>query len=374
MISPITNCPVWYDLSSWNGEIKFAKIFEGQVIPHGIYSRAGVGINKDVQFLRNYEKTGEYDLYRTSYWAIWPELDCNLQLARWYEQHPVLDGIPRIIDLEHQGGMDVIRIADIVSDWADEIYKRDGVLPWIYTRASIVDEWLANWHTEEVNEFYYILAEYNNFRNKEEDGIKLPNRVDASRVLFKQTADQIPPDPLGLAPESAYLDRNRWLPGDVINMNQFLITTYFGTDIPDIPGDCDELEQLILSKTYNNQQAIQKNVDDIEGLTITVVDNHNNIAANDADIDTAFVMINENYDDIVKLKAADLLLDVKVKGLTEGQLEIVEDVIAVEDNLKDIANNQSEIYSEIERIDSDINGLEGGHTHPKIMYWLGLAK
>ena len=250
MISPITNCPVWYDLSSWNGEIKFAKIFEGQVIPHGIYSRAGVGINKDVQFLRNYEKTGEYDLYRTSYWAIWPELDCNLQLARWYEQHPVLDGIPRVIDLEHladmdaDGDLDTIdykKIASIILAWAATILTRDRFLPWIYSRKDILDKIFAYLTDVEVNMFYYILAEYNNWRNVEEEGIKLPNRVDASRVLFKQTADMIPPDPLGFAPESAYLDRNRWLHGDSRDMEDFLITTYFGDTTTPV-GDCDELK------------------------------------------------------------------------------------------------------------------------------------
>ena len=40
-----------------------------------------------------------------------------------------------------------------------------------------------------------------------------------------------------------------------------------------------------------------------------------------------------------------------------------EEIAELVTNLEDIANNQAEIYSEIERIDMDINGLAGGHTH-----------
>ena len=60
------NQPLWIDISSHQGEFQFAKIPDsGSEKVYGIISRAGVGLNKDIQFARNYEKSAGY--YRSSY-------------------------------------------------------------------------------------------------------------------------------------------------------------------------------------------------------------------------------------------------------------------------------------------------------------------
>ena len=67
--------PLWFDVSSHQGTIRFSKLAETPQPVLGMYIRAGVGLAKDVQFERNYEKCGELGLYRTSYWAIYPEYE-----------------------------------------------------------------------------------------------------------------------------------------------------------------------------------------------------------------------------------------------------------------------------------------------------------
>ena len=377
----ITNQPLWYDISSHQGEIKYAKLPEGPAV-HGIISRAGVGLNKDVQFLRNWEKTGEHVRYRSSYWAIWPELDCDLQLARWYEQCPTVDLIPRVIDLEHLADMDndgdldphdYLLIASTILRWAAEILLRDGILPWIYSRKNILDKIFTFLLDDEVNMFYYILAEYNNWRHVEEDGINLPNRVDASRVLFKQTADMIPPDPLGLAPESAAIDRDRWLLGDEAQMHQWIEEQYTnnGGDTTTPVGDCAELGEILdnfiigYAEDYNQmdedvyklEQSTQKNTESIDMLweaggksDIYLNKLDNVIQANDADIDTLF----EEIESVNKKSVVN----------SSGIADLYKRLESMSVNNTETLVGKNGVYERIEELESKISGMEGGHNHP----------
>ena len=361
MIIPITNAPLWYDVSSHQGEIKYAKLAEGPKI-HGIISRAGVGLNKDVQFARNWEKAGEYVRYRSSYWAIWPELDCGLQLDRWYEQCPTIDVLPRWIDLEHLADMDADgdldsadykRIADIIWDWSCSILIRDKFRPWIYSRKEILDKILASWTDEQINAHYYDLAEYNNYRNKEEDGLNLPNRVLLKNCVLKQTADQIPPDPLGLAPESAALDRDRWLLGDEAQMYDWIADMYGGV-VVNPPGDdcCAELANNIV----HIYELLDSTTSLLEAYDVA-------ISANDADVDTLF----ENLNSLQSLISTNSLgiaeLARRFDNLQQGQLELAENGLGYEDKLKELDTSLEETGNYFEDRVKDIYNHLAEHSH-----------
>ena len=396
MIIPITNAPLWYDVSSHQGEIKYAKLAEGPKV-HGIISRAGVGLNKDVQFARNWEKAGEYVRYRSSYWAIWPELDCGLQLDRWYEQCPTIDVLPRWIDLEHLADMDADgdldsadykRIADIIWDWSCSILIRDKFRPWIYSRKEILDKILASWTDEQINAHYYDLAEYNNYRNKEEDGLNLPNRVLLKNCVLKQTADQIPPDPLGLAPESAALDRDRWLLGDEAQMYDWIADMYGGV-VVNPPGDdcCFDMEarvEPLWGAVNANAEQLAQDDDALKAQKQAIDENADAINSLQSLIKTCGLGVAE------LAKRADTLL--------QGQLELAENglgyeeqlggiqainvnqagrILELEDKLKDITEDfvgSGGIYERLEDLEYKIEGMEGGHNHPKWMKRLGLVR
>ena len=319
----ITEQPLFYDVSSHQGTIKYARLAEGPEI-WGIISRAGCGLNKDVQFERNWAKCDEYSLYRSSYWACWHEYCMNTQLQKWYEINPAIDGIPRMIDLEH-GGCAFEKIAEDVLHWSDVIYSRDGVRPWIYSSALLVEKWLTPfWSEEDLNGHYYILAQYDVGDGNEYDGVVLPDGVEIDNVLFKQTSGSTPPDPLSLAPDASAIDRDRWLHGDVDCMNDFLVSMYF---TPIAPPDID---------------------DDITKLKAEMLKVQVQSAANDVDIDTAF-------ENIKSLQTATQANFQSIKNLVDGHTELTEDVMACEKKVNELE-------------------LQNNHTHPAWMRKLGLVR
>ena len=106
---------------------------------------------------------------------------------------------------------------------------------------------------------------------------------------------------------------------------------------------------------------------------------------------------NETIHDIIDAK--NNLLEIKIQNLVDGQLEIVEDVMAVEETVKTNASiidthqlELSQLAYKTDEIDKDIdyfleqhareiatleykvNGHEGGHNHPKFFKWLGWIK
>jgi len=392
----ITDFPLLYDVSSHQGEIKFARLAEGKEPVYGMYIRAGCGLGKDAQFERNYSKCGDYNLYRTSYWAIWHELPIYTQLDKWYEQHPVLDGLPRVIDLEH-GGAEPEQISLDIIDWSDAILSRDGHRPWIYSRVNLIEPWLTPfWTPEELNAHYYILAQYDNHRDEEEEGIVLPDGIDISRILMKQTADMIPPDPLSLAPCAA-IDRNRWLQGDVDGMNDFLISTYFSPEEPEEKDCCEELlaeiEKLWIEDGKNLINDIRLNEDitanatEIEEIKQNqnnfadmIVDNRTSIA-DLFDITDAYNRLFEVYkEDVTKLKAKALNHEASIGLITANAQEMFKCIeglgIALKEQGELVTDSMEELIDNLTKIQTLVKELElqNNHVHPKWMRWLGLLK
>lgn len=325
--------PLWYDLSSHQGEVKFARLAEGPLVS-GMYIRAGVGLSKDPTFERNYTKCGEQGLYRTSYWALHPDKDAFTQFETWYFVHPILNGIPRVMDLEREHGVACSIIAGIAKDWSNEILQRDGHRPWIYGRCLWLERVIFPFWTEEfINEHFYILAQYDVGDGKEYEGIVLPDKMRIDRVLFKQTSDEIAPAPLGLAPESAAIDRNRWLLGDEEQMKSYLNALYFE---PELPVDCcEELREVVEAEFKLAGKLILDNADEIDTLRQREIEH-----------------TREHNADITKLKARADELGVKLDLLGE----------AVNDNKQDVMRVDVGITNLNKRID-EIIVPETNHSH-----------
>jgi hypothetical protein len=267
-VYPITDAPLIYDISFYQEEFKFAKLALSKQKPVAFYLNAGIGLTKDVQFARNWQKCGELGYYRQSYWAYHPDYSYVTQVEKWYEQNPEIDMLPRIMDLEREKGIGSHIIAACTMDMSDIILARDGHRPWIYGRKLWLERVIfPHWDTSFINEHYYILAEYNKYRNKEEEGIDIPAFVEPDRVLMKQTADEIPPDPLGLCP--GFLDRNRWLHGGDWAMDSFLAQTYGLPEEPVSPNGencCEELQEQInglIADAFENAELIGANATEI---------------------------------------------------------------------------------------------------------------
>ena len=197
--------PLWRDISShqgvWNAMVSYKNGVQGA------YIRAGYGLAPDTKFAVNYHMAELAYLYRTSYWAVYPNQDMITQLELWYKAHPVLDRIPRVMDVEVQGGKSASYIGAFVEEFAEAIYTRDLVWPIIYSRANLINSWLANWTTANLNRFYYILAQYLYSGAEHPGPVTLPNRVASNRVILHQTSDH-KPDFEGEA-DSLSIDWNR---------------------------------------------------------------------------------------------------------------------------------------------------------------------
>ncbi len=360
--------PLWIDVSRHQGRIDFVQMLKMVDCKprelHGVVIRAGVGLEKDVQFERNWLKFK--DIYRSSYWALHPDKNVNDQLDDWYQVNPEILGIPRTIDLERDGGKTANEIADMTLHWSDVILSRDGVRPWIYSRKNLIDLWLDSWTYAELLDHYYMLAEYNAGDGKEYDGIRLPNRVDASRVLLKQTTDK-----MTLYPGSGAIDRDRWLPGDVRQMNDFLNSTYFGNDTPNIPvGDCatvayvDKVNNDLLKEIDANAAEVEKvnlRCDGADADWLEVEDNIEALTAN------ALIAEEQLFQDDDALKAQKQAIDEMWTEIIQIKQEFSVDMEGLE---LEILDAEKDLEREIGKLNRRIDSLAGGHTH----FWLNWFK
>lgn len=189
----------------------------------GMAARAGVSWGYvDPWFETNWRGAGQQDnFYRTSYHVIWPDQNVVRQADNWYKVHPVIDIIPRVIDLEKSRDQVASRIGDQTWAMSEIVLARDGIRPIIYSRYKLIDAWLANWTTEMLNEHWFWLAQYHWTRIIEHSGPPtLPARVDRSRVVMHQTADKKRP-PAGEV-QSYTVDWDRWQLGDEQQMHQWI--------------------------------------------------------------------------------------------------------------------------------------------------------
>lgn len=207
----------------------------------GVFARSSNSWTyKDPTFEGIYAQAGALNLYRSSYHTFSPGANIDNQLKIWYEQHPEIDVIPRVMSVEvNWNKLEPYRIAQEVWKCAEAIMKRDGVYPIIYTRKQLADLWLTPfWSKEQLNSLYWWLAQYDLYRGKEEDNPVIPPiGLNTERILWKQTADQIAGFP-GEA-ESSHVDRDRWV--SEVEMHKFISETWGGV----APPPTTNLEQRV---------------------------------------------------------------------------------------------------------------------------------
>lgn len=218
--------PLWFDVSYWQGPVDAGAMLEAGA--NGCVVRSNVGKwYSDPYFVENWNRLRGM-MHRTSYGVFVPDQDVIAQLDTWYRMQPVLDVVPRVIDLEIENGVKPSIIAQGVWRMVDVIEKRDGVKPIIYSRKNLVDLWLVPFLGEGwLNEIYWWLAQYTWDRVREHPGEPdLPKGVKRDRVIMHQTADK-KPTPEGVA-RSKSMDWDRWELGNVQQMDEFIETVWGG--------------------------------------------------------------------------------------------------------------------------------------------------
>jgi len=223
--------PLWRDYSRWQGQVDFAVASANNVLGMAARSTISWGY-QDPWWNRNWSETGLYDGYRTSYHIIYPDQPVVRQADNWYNAHPELDTIPRIIDLEVENNTPFELIAVNTWQMSDLVKSRDGYRPIIYSRNGLIDKWLASWTTEMLNEHYYWLAQYLFLPNEHPGPPDLPDRVNRDRVILHQTSHKKPGFPGEV--ESKSVDWDRWELGNELEMHQWIARTWDGIPPPSV--------------------------------------------------------------------------------------------------------------------------------------------
>ncbi len=336
----VSERPLIIDVSEHQGQLNYNALSgnpDKSLVPHIIISRAGLGKYghmDDKQFVRNWEKCKQFGYFRQSYYAYWPWHPAGRQLDEWFKINPTIDVLPRVIDLEENAhDVEAEFIADRMWEWSEEILRRDGYRPWIYSRKNLIDPWLASWTDEMLNAHYYIIAEYNNRRDQEEEGFNLPNRVNANRCVAKQTADK-----MELGPNLPIIDRDRWMLGDALQLDDWITTNYSG-DVPSPPPVdpfCEELSTKLDNFINDYAEDYQQNQDALLTLRLMDTSLEDGCKRNYSHIEDLHKLVS-GIEALINLNAVMLegLISVNTKNITDGQLEIVEDILALEAKQKE---------------------------------------
>ena len=138
-------------------------------------------------------------------------------------------------------------------------------------------------------------------------------------------------------------------------------------EIEELWNELDEQNNLMLvarTGIKDNASKIDSQRFTQNKLVMEQQANIDKIAEHENNIESITSNILKCQNDIAKVRA----------DTAECLLETVEDVMAVEERLKDMCGDACNTAQEIEDLSDKIDGLEGGHNHPKIMRWLGLVK
>jgi len=200
----IADKPLWRDVSSHQGEWDADVSAQNGV--QGVFIRASYGLIKDTRFPINYAKASNTSMFRSSYHALYPNLS----------QHPTIEGVPRVLDVEIQGGVSNEKIGWDCWDLSRVILSRDGIRPIFYSRTNLINLWFALWDTNDLDNHFWWLAQYLSSGAEHPGPYNLPNRVSSDRVLIIQTSSHKPDFP-GEA-ESLSIDWNRWELGNKLQM------------------------------------------------------------------------------------------------------------------------------------------------------------
>ena len=212
--------PLLRDFSKHQGLIDFGVSAENGVQLCASRSTISWGY-QDTWWPRNWSEPAKVGMYRTGYHVIYPDQPIIRQADNWYKVYPTLDVIPRVIDAELRNGMTARAIGDAIWNLSNVVLSRDGVRPIIYSRYLLVNQWMAHWTTDMLNEHYWWLAQFLWSRVVEHAGPPTrPDRVREDRILIHQTADK----KVGFAGEvqSKSVDWDRWELGNVMDMHQFI--------------------------------------------------------------------------------------------------------------------------------------------------------
>lgn len=236
--------PLGRDYSSNQGQVNLA-IALGCGVKF-MYARAGISWGTpDSLFPGLYANAGLLDLPRTSYHVIYCDQPVLKQADQvWYKQHPAIDKVPRVIDLEVDRGVSHQQVAARVWEMSELVLSRDGMRPMIYSRYLLLNAWLQTWTSAMLNLHYYLLAQYLFDRTVEHPGPPtIPNRVLPERVIFHQTADK----KAGCSGEaqSAAVDYNRWCLGDQVQMDAWMLANWGIGEPPPPPPPTGQVLEVV---------------------------------------------------------------------------------------------------------------------------------
>ena len=342
----------------------------------GIIARAGSSWTyTDPTFKNIYDQAGVLGLYRSSYYNFSPGANIDAQLTRWVDSiHQRVDIIPRFAAVEiNWNNLEPSQIALEFKKFSDAYLEWEGERPGIYTRKQLADLWLTPYlDAGFLNEHWWWIAQYDAKRTTEQLDVAIvpPNKVLQERCWLKQTADQMVGFP-GEA-ESTYVDRDRF---QFENMDEW-IAKNFGTDVPDIPGDCCEELSTKLDNFINgyaeDYQQLDKDLSTLEGAvennTTHIADNASFIQKNAEDIalvgDNVQLGFGHIAEDITSLQSNINLCNIGIAELAKR----------IEYNYSQQVLDANNLEDMIEELEGNITGLEGGHNHPKFFKWIGWLK
>lgn len=225
--------PLWRDYSKYQGQVNFEVARNVGVL--GMAARAAISWGyTDPWFQRNWDESQKVGIYRTSYHVLYPSESVARQAENWFRVHPKIDVIPRVIDLELGQNQLWSTIGNKTWEMAQRVADHDGVLPIIYSRYRLIDQWLGGWSEDRLNSFFYWLAQYSWAGYREHAGPPtLPKRVKRERVILHQTSDH------KLAPAgevaSKAVDWDRWEIGNEAEMHQLIAALWGGSTQPTPP-------------------------------------------------------------------------------------------------------------------------------------------
>ena len=253
--------PLWRDTSRHQAESDCQVMHDNGV--WGKASRCGISWGyQDPRYFATYASAGDVGMYRTNYFVPFPDQPVVKQADNWFRIQPEIDVIPRVIDLELSRACYYKEIADFTWKLSEIVLARDGIRPIIYSRAYLINKWLASWNVDMLNEHYWWLAQYMWDRTREHPGPPtLPNRVREERVILHQTADKKPGFPGEV--ESRSVDYNRWEIGDDVHMVKW-IEEHFGEGGGPPPVVYEPIEPIRLS-TVNVQNLNVRGLPEIIG-------------------------------------------------------------------------------------------------------------
>ncbi len=210
----------------------------------------------DSWFKTNY-KAAKGKMYRTSYHVLYPTQSVVKQADQvWYDEQPVLDVLPRVMDAELQGTASDKQVGDKMWEMSNLVLSRDGHRPIIYSRYKLIEKWCKHWTPEMLNAHFWILAQYRYARWIEHAGPPtlpkypyngyLPGSwmIAPSQVFAHQTADKKAPF-LGEVPPNAgkSIDWDRFELGNTADLHRFIVETWGeGTTPPPPPTPSDTVK------------------------------------------------------------------------------------------------------------------------------------